>query len=129
MITEMNGRGDTKKIFEVVNALKGKSEKPPSNLTTNGQGSLLCIAEEVTDRWLRFLSKKFEPTTAETTTRLPMPTLPNTQGVDDLTIDEIKRGISKMKANKATGPDEIPVEVFKSSPTCMSLLTSLILKI
>ena len=32
-MTEANWRGDTKKIFEVVNTLSNKSEKPPANLT------------------------------------------------------------------------------------------------
>ena len=128
VLTDANGRGDTKKIYEVVNALKGKSEKPPSNLTTDGQGSLLCSADDIAQRWFHFLSKKFEPTEAETA-RPAMPTLPNTQGVDDLSIKEIQQGIAKMKSNKATGPDAIPVEVFQSCPICMSLLTSLILKI
>ena len=44
IMAEANGRGDTKKIYEVVNALKGKSDKPPTNLTTDGQGGMLCGA-------------------------------------------------------------------------------------
>ena len=58
-----------------------------------------------------------------------MPQLPNTQGVDNLTMDDVRRGVAKMKANKACGPDEIPVEVFKHCPKWMDLLASLIVKI
>ena len=47
VLTSANGKGDTKKIYQVVNALKGKSEKPPANLTTDGQGNLLCSAQAV----------------------------------------------------------------------------------
>ena len=49
-LSETNGRGDTKKIYEVVDALKGKSSKPPANLTTDDQGNPLSSAEEVVDR-------------------------------------------------------------------------------
>ena len=41
VLAEANGRGDTKKVYQVVNALKGKTEKPPSNLSTDGQGNTL----------------------------------------------------------------------------------------
>ena len=47
ILSAANGRGDTKKIYEVVNALKGKSDKPPKNLTTDGNGNLLQGAEDV----------------------------------------------------------------------------------
>ena len=43
----------------------GKNERSPSNLTTNGQGSMLTSASEVADRWYQFLSKKFSATPAE----------------------------------------------------------------
>ena len=58
-----------------------------------------------------------------------MPTLPNTQGVDNLTVEEIQQGIAKMKPNKACGPDEIPIEVFQNCPSCMRLLSTLLFKI
>ena len=64
-LAEANGRGDTRKIYQVVNSLKGKSEKPPKNLTTNGQGKVLSCAEEVATRWYQFLSKKFDKTVKE----------------------------------------------------------------
>ena len=128
VLAEANGRGDTKTVYEVVNALKGKSEQPPKNLSTDGNGSILRSADEVANRWFQFLSKKFDKTHTEKE-RPAMPVLPNTQGVDSLTIEEIQRGIAKMKPDKACGPDEIPVEVFKSCPTCMNLLLKLLFKI
>ena len=129
VLSEANGRGDTKKIYEVVNALKGKSEKPPTNLTTDGNGKLLQGATETAERWFDFLSAKFEATDREKFERPGMPPLPNTQGIDDLTMDDVREGVRKMKANKACGPDAIPVEVYKSCPVCMDLLANLIIKI
>ena len=129
VLAEANGRGDTKKIYEVVNALKGKSEKPPKKLTTNGDGKLLQGTTDIANRCHDFLSAKFEQTDREKSGRPDMPQLPNTQGVDNLTMDDVRRGVAKMKANKACGPDEIPVEVFKHCPKWMDLLASLIVKI
>ena len=112
----------------MVNALKGKPEKPPANLTTDGNDSMLQDADAVADRWYQFLAKKFR-VTEEESQRPAVSTLPCTQGVDDLTPAEIARGITKMKSNKACGPDEIPIEVFKSCPACMAVLTELLHKI
>ena len=67
VLAAANGRGDTKEIYEVVNALKGKPGKPPANLTTDGQGNPLCSAEDVADRWYHFLSSKFAATEREAT--------------------------------------------------------------
>ena len=43
--------------------------------------------------------------------KLPIPDLPYIIG--DITIDEIQAQIKRLKKNKATGPDEIPMEVIK----------------
>ena len=109
VLVAVNGRGDTKKIYEVVDALKGKPGKPPANLTTDGQGNPLCSADDVADRWYHFLSNKFSATEHEEARQgMPLVALPNTQGVDDLTEAQVRKGIMKMKANKACGPDGIP---------------------
>ena len=74
------------------------------------------------------MTKKFSVT--QTETQIPdMPTLPNTQGVNDLSLQEIRQDITKMKSNKACGPDGIPIEIFKGCPTCMTILTKLLHKI
>ena len=89
-MAEANGRGDTKRIYDVVNVLKGKSEKPPTNLTTDGQGSILCNAVEVADRWCGFLTSKFAATEKEELRQgMPLVARPNTQGVDDLTEKQV----------------------------------------
>ena len=131
ILAAANGRGDTKKIYEVTNVLKGKSEKPPVNLSTDGQGNALCNAEDVADRWCNFLRMKFQATEQEALRQgIPIVALPNTQGVDDLSEAKIrKEDISKLKVNKACGPDEIPIEVFQNCPVCADVLTKLIQKI
>ena len=124
-MTEANWRGDTKKIFEVVNTLSNKSEKPPANLTTDGQGNILGCAEDVANRWYHFLKYKFAATSVEQG-RSGMAPLPTTQGQDELTVKEIEEGLTKMQGGKACGPDEIPVEVYKLCPVCRDLLILLV---
>ena len=48
-MTKTNVRGDTKKIYEVVNSLKGKNEKPPTNLATDDNDKLLRNVTETTE--------------------------------------------------------------------------------
>ena len=40
-MTETNGRGDIKTIYEVVKELKGKSEKPSANPISDGDVNML----------------------------------------------------------------------------------------
>ena len=58
-----------------------------------------------------------------------MPPLEPTIGQGYLTEKEILAGLHKMNSNKATGPDQIPAEVFKACPVCRSLLVQLLQKI
>ena len=122
---EANGQGDTRKIYKVVNALSDKRQKPAKNLTTDGQGTILGSAQEVATRWFGFLSKKFAATELEIN-RPEMQQLPSTVGQDPLSEKEILEGLSRMNQGKATGPDGIPIEVFKSSDVCKSLLVKLL---
>ena len=125
---EANGHGDVKKIFKSVNELAGERQKPPKNLTTNGQGGMLNSAQDVASRWYNFLVDKFAATAAECE-RPPMQGLPPTVGQDPLSTEEILDGLRRMNSGKATGPDGIPIEVFKHSKVCKTLLVALIKKI
>ena len=129
VMSDANERGDTKKIYQVVKTLAGTSEKPPTNLTTDGNNNILSCAEDVATRWFGFLKNKFDATDREKFERPDMTPLPPTQGQESLTEEEINKGLHKMSSNKACGPDHIPVEIFKRSPKCNELLIKLIQKI
>ena len=126
---QANGQGDVRAIYKSVEALAGKKRRPPKNLTTDGQGSMLQSATDVAKRWYDFLSKKFSATDAEINQRPEMPILPCTVGQGGLTTEEVLAGLSKMKQGKATGPDKVPIAVFKHCPMCKSLLVELIQRI
>ena len=78
-------------------------QKPPSNLTTDGQGHVLSDAKEVAKRWYDFLLKKFAATKDEVERRPPMETLTPTQGSEPLTEKEVLRGLAKMKRDMYCG--------------------------
>ena len=117
-VTEMefaNQRGNSKKVFRIVNQLSKSAKPPPKNLTSDSNGTLLKSPEEVAARWEEFLQQKFSSTQRERD-RPPMPPLPSVRiPSDSLTREEFNNAVRRMKSNKAAGPDGIPVEVFKHS--------------
>ena len=127
-MNKANGHGDTRAIYKSVKELSASRRKPPKNLTTDGHGKILQNAKEVATRWYTFLSNKFAATVAETQ-RPEMEPLTQTAGTDQLTETEILKGLSKMKQNKATGPDGIPITVFQQCPICKKLLIKLLQQI
>ena len=44
-LNKVNGQGDTKEVFEIVNHMQGKPGKPPRNITTDEKGNLLIDAK------------------------------------------------------------------------------------
>ena len=64
-ISDAESVGDTKRIYEGVNVLAQKSERPSPNLTTDHNGVTLTCAEDVARAWQRFLTAKFSATEAE----------------------------------------------------------------
>ena len=118
------GQGDTKSIYESVRELAGNQGKPACNLVTDGKGNPLQNAKEVAGRWYNFLSKKFEATKKEENRTLQK--LPSTVGNGSLTRMEIITALRKLKAGKATGPDNIPTEIsaMRGKSRCPGLPTA-----
>ena len=127
-ISKAESVGDTRGIYKGVNALARRKSKPPSNLNTDKDGNILQGAEEVASTWYQFLKAKFAATPAEDD-RPDMEPLPCTQGKYELSEAHFKLGLKKMHTGKATGPDQIPVKIFKGSTVCQALLCELIQKI
>ena len=96
-----------------MNKITRKSKPPPNNLTKNENGEPIQSPEAVASTWERFLRGKFQATEAEAD-RPPLDPLPTARTEEDnLTLDEFESAISKLKNSKATGPDDIPIEVYK----------------
>ena len=75
VMSNANKVGNTRRVYEGVKALRGKSERPPCNLSTNSQGVPLADAAAVAETWEEFLTNKFTATETEAS-RPPMSTLP-----------------------------------------------------
>ncbi|EYC23526.1 hypothetical protein Y032_0015g2703 [Ancylostoma ceylanicum] len=73
-------------------------------------GNILRGPNDVMERWRQY----FEQTFNEELPHPPIPSVNTVQGpVLPLVPTEVSEGIRKMKANKATGPDDIPADVWK----------------
>ena len=115
-IEDANNLGDIRRVYNLVKKLSNKPKPPPSNLTKSADGKILKDPKDKVRRWESFLKGKFEATPEELI-RPSMPPLPTTRTSDDiLTRAEFDQAMKRMKNSKASGPDDIPIEVFKSCP-------------
>ena len=113
---ETNSYGDVRKIYHLVNKLSQKPKPPPANLTKDEQGNPIQSPQEIVGVWERFLEGKFQSVDAEVS-RPPLEPLPETRNEDDeLQRSEFEDALKRLKKAKATGPDEIPIEVYKRCP-------------
>ena len=128
VIKDAENVGDTRAIYKGVTSLAGKQAKPPSNLNTDAAGNMLQSAEDVAATWYTFLKAKFAATPAEQK-RPKMEVLPCTKGRHKLSDEHFMKGLNKMRTDKATGPDQIPVKLYMRSETCQRLLRQLLQKI
>ena len=125
-IEDANKKGDVRRIYHLVKKLSNKPKPPPSNLTTDEKGNLSKSPKDKAERWGSFLRKKFDATPAEAE-RPPLPPLPTSRSPDDnLTRTEFDLALKRLNNSKATGPDEIPIEVFKKCPQLADELFSFI---
>ena len=91
---DANNRGDSRGVYRTVKVLARKTEKPPTNLKTDGQGNVLSDAADVAARWYGFLKSKFSATAVEQG-RDPMEALPSTVGQGELTDEEVQQGLTR----------------------------------
>ena len=73
-------------------------------------GRVLSKEESMRSRWKEYFEKLLNE---ENPRRIIEVGNPNVREVPDITRDEVKRALDRMKSGKAVGPDLIPVEVWK----------------
>ena len=72
-----------------------------------------------------FLENKFSARADE-----PIVVIDNTDDdTEIISLEEVKTCVGKMKSGKATGPDAIPVEQYKASPSAVSELHNVLQEI
>ena len=103
---------DSAKIFKMVKRLSGKPKPPEVNLTTDKEGKLLSSPEETAEVWKSFLQDKFKATAREHN-RVWQPISPYRRPEAEISRAEFDAAVKHLKNAKATGPDEVPAEVYK----------------
>ena len=93
----------------------GKEQKVASGERINGP-------QELDDVWWEFLAEKFAPTDKERL-RDEFDKLPENEDVEqELTKKEFEDVVQRMRKAKATGPDNIPAEVWQNSKVAQEAL-------
>ncbi|EYB86393.1 hypothetical protein Y032_0279g1182 [Ancylostoma ceylanicum] len=74
-------------------------------------GQLITDRKKATKRWCDF----FEKISTEEFGHPPIPQLPPTRGpIQPITVEETMAALKRMKPGKATGPDDVAAELWKS---------------
>ena len=75
-----------------------------------GNGEILSEEEEVKQRWRNY----FDSLLNTENLREELPEIEPTQGpIAEISSSEVKQQLERMKNNKATGPDELPIDLVK----------------
>ena len=127
-IERENSVGNSTEVFRLAKSLSANQNR---NLhiqpAIDQEGSPITSTEQQQDEWANFLEKKFAARDGETEVNLQQTedeTLP-----PDITLDEVKACVHKLKPNKSPGPDSIPVEQYKASDQATIELHCLLLNI
>lgn len=136
-IERADNQGDTKAIFQGVNALSdnnkqgGNQTRPTMHLEEVIDKKTLkkkLVAseridgpEELAQVWHEFLEKKFSKTELERL-RTEFELLPDTGEQGALTREEFETALKSLKNGKAPGADSIPAEVWKNSKVASDAL-------
>ena len=116
-IKQADTAGDTKAIRQGVKVLSGTTRcLNPTQPNIDEQGGFIQGAEQLSELWQRFLEGEFAATELEEG-RQAYEALPKKTSEEegDLTREEFRRAIKKLKIGKATGPDNIPSQIWKHS--------------
>jgi len=108
-------RGDSRAVYEGVRRLSGKTRGQQKQPTVDGEGADLRTAAELADAWADFAEKKFACTDAEDVRCWGF--LPSSQErKEDVPSDgDLRLCLKALKHRKASGADEVPIEVFQQS--------------
>lgn len=119
-------RGNTRAVYSAVRQLSAEKMRTVANIK-DANGSLLTNTEEQLRRWREFFEVPNQPVASSS---VPTPLNRRSIGRDITTaapsLSEVEVAISKLKNNKAAGPDNLPSELFKYSPAIARHLWPLI---
>jgi hypothetical protein len=99
---------NTKYAHKKSDEITGKSRCTSSGCIKSKNGSILMEKSDILNRWSEYIGELFDDN------RLPKPNIKKNIEGFSIMKDEVRKAIKSMKTNKATGPDEISVEMIQS---------------
>ena len=106
---EQNQNKDSKYMHNKIKEVSGHKLKSNSpSCIKSKDGTLLMEEEEVRDRWSEYIEDLFHDN------RESLPTIKKNFEGPSILKQEVAAAINKMKNGKATGPDNIPIEMIKA---------------
>ena len=103
---EQNQNKDSKYMHSKINEVSGNKKKcNSSGCIKSKDGTMLMEKEEILNRWSEYVEDLFKDE------RGPKPEIKKNLEGPSILQEEVKAAIKKMKKGKATGPDNIPIEI------------------
>ena len=131
LVIEMEKANEVGNITQVYRTAKKLSSKQNGSTfcqpSKDTNGNLITSTEQQLELWAKFLEGKFVACVGEP--NVDLQSRAGDEGVDEITLEEVKVCVSQLKSGKASGPDEIPVEQFKKSETACKELHLFLTKI
>ena len=111
MYEKLNTREGQTLIYKLANTRKRRALDIADNIYVNdSRGNTLTEDGDIRNRWSGYFSGLLN----ETNPKVQLQNVPETAGeVPPISVEEIRNQLTKMKGNKACGPDMIPIEVWK----------------
>ena len=102
---EIKQNSDSKYIHDKIKDVSGKRTCSSSGCIKSKDGSILIDKADVLNRWSEYIEELFDDE------REKLPTINKEIDGPPILKDEVEAAIKRMKSGKATGPDNIPVEI------------------
>lgn len=114
-VEKLIGENKTREAYQLVRQLKGKLRNT-SRIIRDRNGNILTESKQIKDRWTEYIKDLF--TDKNTYKKETLEVLRDRKIVNEeeseITTEEITRAMNKMKNNKSTGKDDIPIELIRA---------------
>ncbi|XP_030751542.1 uncharacterized protein LOC115879046 [Sitophilus oryzae] len=122
-IEALEQKHDTFNLHKKIKTMAGRTSSRSSNLVLDKQGGLITDTGGILERWREYMGELFdEEQQAET--------IVHADSGPEITLDEVRHSITRLKNNKATVPDNVQAEILKLlEDNQLKLLTKLLNKI
>ncbi|XP_069979408.1 uncharacterized protein [Penaeus vannamei] len=99
---------NSNELYDKVKKLSGKKGNSRSGCIRSEDGVMLTESQDICNRWVRYIKELFDDT------RNDPPTIEAEIEAPEISRDEIRSGMKKMRKGKVVGPDEVSVEMLEA---------------